>query len=169
MKNNLILTGFMATGKTSLGKLLAERLGRKFIDTDQKIEHDTGMTIPEIFERHGEKYFRDLERKVVEEISARKNLVIATGGGTVKDPENIRLLKNSGFIVCLTTDPEEIFRRTETRGERPLLDGGEERLATIKKLLEERKNFYAQADYTIDTTDWSPLQIMNDICGKFKL
>ncbi len=138
MKNNLILTGFMATGKTSLGKLLAERLGRKFIDTDQKIEQDTGMTIPEIFAKHGEKYFRELERKTIQEIVTRKNLVIATGGGTVKDPENIRLLKSSGVIVCLTTEPEEIFRRTETRGERPLLDGDNERLTTIKKLLEER-------------------------------
>ena len=170
MKENLILIGFMGTGKTSLGKLLANRLGRGFIDLDQKIEHDAGMTIPQIFELHGEKYFRELEKKAVREVSERKNLVIATGGGTVKDAENVRLLKNSGVIICLTTDPEEIFRRTERRGERPVLDGGgEERLETIKKLLAEREIFYSQADYTIDTTDWSPLQIMNDICEHFKI
>lgn len=157
----------MGTGKTSLGKLLAEKLGRSFIDLDQKIEQDTGLTVPQIFEMYGEKYFRELEKKAVEEVSQRRNLVIATGGGTVKDEENIRMLKSSGMIICLTTEPEEIFRRTERRGERPVLDGGEDRLATIKKLLAERQKFYAQADYTVDTTDWSPLQIMNDICRHF--
>ena len=169
MKNNLILTGFMGTGKTSLGKLLAEKLGRCFVDLDQKIEQDTGLTVPQIFEMYGEKYFRELEKKAVEEVSQRRNLVIATGGGTVKDEENIRMLKSSGMIICLTTEPEEIFRRTERRGERPVLDGGEDRLATRKKLLTERQKFYAQADYTVDTTDWSPLQIMNDICKHFSL
>ncbi len=169
MKNNLILTGFMGTGKTSLGKLLAEKLGRCFIDLDQKIEQDTGLTIPQIFEMYGEKYFRELEKKAVEEVSQRRNLVIATGGGTVKDEENIRMLKSSGMIICLTTEPEEIFRRTERRGERPVLDeSAEDRLATIKKLLAERQKFYAQADYTVDTTEWSPLQIMNDICRHFR-
>ena len=168
MKNNLILTGFMGTGKTSLGKLLAEKLGRGFVDLDQKIEQDTGLSIPQIFELHGEKYFRELEKKAVEEVSKRRNLVIATGGGTVKDEDNIRMLKNSGMIICLTTEPEEIFRRTERLGERPVLDkGAEDRLDTIKKLLAERQKFYAQADYTVDTTDWSPLQIMNDICKHF--
>ena len=169
MKSNLILIGFMGTGKTSLGKLLAEKLGRGFIDIDQKIEQDAGISIPQIFERYGEKYFRELEKKTVEEITKRHGLIIATGGGTVKDEDNMRMLKSSGLIVCLTTEPEEIFRRTERRGERPILDGGEDRLQTIKKLLSERQKFYAQADYTIDTTDWSPLQIMNDICKHFKL
>jgi len=169
MKSNLVLTGFMGTGKTSIGKLLAEKLGRCFVDLDQKIEQDTGMTVPQIFEKYGEKYFRELEKNAVKEVAARKNLVIATGGGTVKDEENIRLLKNSGVMVCLTTEPEEIFRRTERRGERPVLDAGDEdRLNTIKKLLAERQKFYAQADYTVDTTDWSPLQIMNDICKHFR-
>ena len=170
MKENLILIGFMGTGKTSLGKLLANKLGRGFVDLDQKIERDAGMTIPKIFELHGEKYFRELEKKAVREVSERKNLVIATGGGTVKDAENVRLLKNSGVIICLTTEPEEIFRRTERRGERPVLDGGgKKRFETIKKLLAEREIFYSQADYTIDTTNWSPLQIMNDICEHFKI
>ena len=169
MKSNLVLTGFMGTGKTSLGKLLAEKLGRGFVDIDQKIEQDSGMTIPQIFEKYGEKYFRELEKNAVKEVAARKNLVIATGGGTVKDEENIRLLKDSGVMVCLTTEPEEIFRRTERRGERPVLDASDEdRLNTIKKLLAERQKFYAQADYTVDTTDWSPLQIMNDICKHFR-
>ena len=170
MKENIILIGFMGVGKTSLGKLLASKLGRPFIDLDEKIEHDANMTIPEIFEKHGEKYFRELEKAAVKEVSARRNIIIATGGGTVKDEENLQLLKNSGVVICLTTDAEEIFRRTATRGERPVLDGsGNERLETIKKLLAERQQFYNQADFQIDTTEWSPLQIVNEICDFLKL
>ena len=165
MKGNIILIGFMGTGKTSLGKLLAPKLGRVFVDLDKKIEDYAKMTIPKIFETYGEEYFRELERSAVRKVSEQKNLVIATGGGTVKDSENVRLLKNSGVIICLTTDAEEIFRRTERRGERPVLDGsGEDRLETIKKLLTERQKFYDVADYKIDTTEWSPLQIIDDIC-----
>ena len=165
MRDNVILTGFMGTGKTSLGKLLATRLGRPFIDIDKKIEDESKLSIPKIFEQFGEEHFRNLERLAVKELSERRGLVIATGGGTIKDAENLRLLKSSGVLICLTTEPEEIFNRTARRGERPVLDGGgNERLETIKKLLAERKEFYDRADYQVDTTEWSPLQIIDDIC-----
>ena len=165
MKDNVILTGFMGTGKTSLGKMLATKLGRPFVDIDKKIEDEAHLSIPKIFERFGEEHFRELERAAVKELSSRRGLVISTGGGTIKDEENLRLLKNSGVMICLTTEPEEIFNRTARRGERPVLDGGgDERLATIKKLLAERKQFYERADYTVDTTEWSPIQIVDVIC-----
>ena len=165
MKDNIILTGFMGTGKTSLGKLLATKLGRPFVDIDKKIEAEQKLSIPKIFEQFGEEHFRALEKSAVKELSERRGLVIATGGGTIKDEENLRLLKSSGVLICLTTEPEEIFSRTARRGERPVLDGGgDERLATIKKLLAERKKFYDRADYQVDTTEWSPLQIIDDIC-----
>ena len=165
MKDNVILTGFMGTGKTSLGKLLATRLGRPFVDIDKKIEDEARLSIPKIFERFGEAHFRELERAAVKDLCERRGLVIATGGGTIKDEENLQLLKSSGVMICLTTEPEEIFKRTARRGERPVLDGGgNERLETIKKLLAERKKFYDRADYQVDTTNWSPIQIIDDIC-----
>ena len=165
MKDNVILTGFMGTGKTSLGKLLATRLGRPFVDIEKKIEDEANLSIPKIFEEFGEEHFRALEKSAVKELSERRGLVIATGGGTIKDEENLQLLKNSGVMICLTTEPEEIFARTARRGERPVLDGGgNERLETIKKLLADRKKFYDRADYQVDTTEWSPLQIIDDIC-----
>ena len=165
MKDNVILTGFMGTGKSSLGKMLAARLGRPFVDIDNKIEDEAQLSIPKIFERFGEAHFRELERAAVRDLTERRGLVIATGGGTVKDTENLRLLKSSGVLICLTTAPEEIFRRTARRGERPVLDGGgSERLETIKRLLAERKEFYDRADYQVDTTNWSPIQIIDSIC-----
>ena len=165
MKDNVILTGFMGTGKSSLGKMLATKLGRPFVDIDKMIEDEAKLPIPKIFEQYGEAHFRELEKAAVRELSKRRGLVIATGGGTVKDEENIRLLKSSGLLICLTTEPEEIFNRTARRGERPVLDGGgSERLETIKRLLAERQKFYDQADYQVDTTEWSPLQIIDDIC-----
>ena len=169
MKDNIILTGVMGTGKTSLGKLLAMKLGRPFIDIDKKIEDESNLSVTKIFEQYGEEHFRELEKAAVKEISNRRGLVIATGGGTIKDEENLNLLKSSGIMICLTTEPEEIFNRTARRGERPVLDGGgNERLETIKKLLAERKKFYDRADYQVDTTNWSPIQIIEDICRYLK-
>ena len=167
MKNNLVLIGFMGTGKTSLGKMLAAKLGCAFVDLDQKIEADNEMSIPDIFRAHGEDHFRRLERQAVIEVAERRGIVIATGGGTVKDPRNVELLKNSGLIVCLTCSVDEILDRTAVKGERPVLDSQHQshgdRKAAIEKLLDERRKFYAQADYTLDTTDWSPMKLVDDI------
>ena len=168
MKKNIILIGFMGTGKTSIGKILASKLGCAFIDLDHKIEADSNMTIPQIFATYGEAHFRNLEKQAVKEVTERRGIVIATGGGTIKDAENMRLLKNSGVVICLTADIDEILFRTENKGDRPVLDAKDkaqgDRRAAIEKLLEERREFYDQADYKIDTTDWSPLQITGDIC-----
>ena len=167
MKNNVVLIGFMGTGKTSLGKMLANKLGCAFVDLDQKIEADSKMSIPDIFKTRGENYFRQLERKAVEEVATRRGIVIATGGGTVKDPRNVELLKAGGVMICLTTSVDELLNRTAVQGERPILDDRHQdqgdRKAAIIKLLEERRQLYDQADYKVDTTDWSPLKLVDTI------
>lgn len=172
MKSNVVLIGFMGTGKTSIGKILASKLGCAFVDLDHKIEADHKMKIPEIFKKYGESHFRELEKQAVKEVSVRRGIVIATGGGTVKDSENMKLLKENGNVICLTADVDEIMFRTEREGDRPVLDkkGKDQgdRRAAIEKLLEERKEFYDKADYKVDTTDWSPLQIVEDICNYLK-
>ncbi|MBR2216318.1 MAG: shikimate kinase [Selenomonadaceae bacterium] len=171
--HNVVLIGFMGTGKTSTGRMLATKLGAAFFDLDQRIEEKYAMSIPEMFQQYGEAYFRQREREMVQEVAGRRNAVISTGGGTVIDPRNIELLRQGGILICLTADVEVILARTGNRGQRPVLDAndrGEEegRREAIKKLLKERRKFYAVADYTVDTTDKSPLLVVDDIIRHLK-
>ena len=158
---NIVLIGFMGTGKTSVGHLLAARLGCAFHDLDKKIEAQCGMTIPAMFEQHGEAYFRAREKEAVRAVSARMNLVIATGGGTVKDAENVALLRQNGILVALTADVDTILQRTAARGTRPVLDGADagDRRAAVVRLLEERSSLYETADITVDTSGRAPLEV----------
>lgn len=168
MIKNVVLIGFMGTGKTSSGKMIANQLGFKFIDMDRAIEKKWGMTIPQMFEQHGEAFFREKEKEMCREVAGKKSVVISTGGGTVKDPDNVAILKQSGKIVCLMASVEAILERTTTIGQRPLLDAYEDRRQGIVELLEQRKAMYAQADYTVDTTDMSPLQVSRDVISFMK-
>lgn len=162
---NVVLIGFMGTGKTSSGRMLAQKLGCAFIDLDQKIEKDQGCSIPEIFATQGEAAFRALEHQAVLEVAGRRNAVISTGGGTVKDPANMEALRASGVIVCLRADVDAILERTQTRGDRPVLDGADagDRRAAIEQLLAERASLYAEADCVVDTSTLSPLQVVEKI------
>lgn len=162
---NVVLMGFMGTGKSSTGKMLALRLGCAFLDLDHYIEQQTEKSIAEIFAEQGEAHFRCLERRAVREITARQNLVLATGGGTVADDENRRLLKTWGVTVCLRASVEVIWARTNRHGERPVLDSlaqGDRRQA-IATLLQNRGRAYDEADYFVDTSDLSPLQVVEEI------
>ena len=141
---NIILTGFMGTGKTTLGRLLAERLGYEFIDTDTLIEAQIDQTIAELFQTEGEAAFRKLESKLVEELALKEGLVIATGGGLVLDPNNVAALGKTGKIICLTASPEEILARvSKQQGARPLLQEKDPQ-AKIIQLLQQRDSVYRQ-------------------------
>jgi shikimate kinase len=150
----VILTGFMATGKTEVGRRLARLLGRPFVDIDRLVEAAAGKTVSDIFAADGEPRFRELERAAVAEACQVPDAVVATGGGTLLDPENRRRLAASGPIVCLSAPPDEIARRVGKGKSRPLLGSGNGaggRLGRIRTLLAERAPAYALATHTVDT------------------
>ncbi|WP_182187355.1 shikimate kinase [Pectinatus frisingensis] len=157
---NIALIGFMGTGKSCVGKLLAEKLGFSFIDTDLLVEQQVQMTIPQIFQQYGEAYFRECEKKAVKQAVMQPSTVIATGGGVPLFEENRDVLQINSAVICLRAEVKTIMHRTKGRNNRPLLNSQEEK---IQSLLDERKPFYAQADFLIDTDALSPLQIVNEI------
>ncbi len=149
---NVILTGFMATGKTTIGRTLASRLGWRFLDTDEEIERRAGASVSEIFARHGEGHFRDLERQLCRELVSQRGAVVATGGGMPLDPENRKLLNSAGIVVCLRCSADEILTRVCRNDKRPMIEG-EDRVQRVKALLREREAAYASFAYHVDTTD----------------
>jgi shikimate kinase len=159
---NIILIGFMGTGKSTIGRILAERLGYQFIDTDAKIEVEQGKTVGKIFETEGEAYFRDLEAKLAFELSANNYQVISTGGGFVLNPRNITVFKPEGTIVAFTAPARIIYERVKGDVQRPLLAAADP-LARISELLLERAPFYQDADLIIETTDKKPLDLAIEI------
>ena len=151
----VILTGFMATGKTEVGRRLARRLGRPFVDVDGLVEAAAGKSVSAIFADEGEARFRELERAAVDEACRVPDAVVATGGGTLLDAENRRRLAAAGPIVCLAATPHDILRRVGDPSSRPLLANGDasgDRLARITKLLAERAPIYALATHAVDTS-----------------
>lgn len=146
---HVVLTGFMAVGKTAVGRRLAKRLGYEFVDTDQLIEQQSGMSIAEMFERLGEARFREQERRVIADLAPAKPTVIATGGGTFVDEENRRKLKHLGVVVCLVTSLETILDRVGRNDARPLAQGDARR--RLSELYELRKPAYGKADVLVET------------------
>jgi shikimate kinase len=150
--DNIVLIGFMGSGKSSIGRLLARRLRFQLLDTDKLIEERSQMRIAEIFERHGEAYFRDRETAVLESLLGKRRHVFATGGGIVTRPRNIEILRQLGFVVLLKADPEEIFRRVSRNSDRPLLkvENPRERVLTM---MAEREPLYREAaQFEVDST-----------------
>ncbi len=164
---NIVLIGFMGTGKTAVGRELSRLLNMKLIDVDTEIEKSEKMTINEIFERFGEARFRDIETDMVKKVAQNKNVIISTGGGVVLRAENMESLKKKGVIVCLTASPEKIFERISNNADRPLLRV-EDPLKKIKELLTFREPFYKKAEITINTDDKNPLQIAEEIIERLK-
>jgi shikimate kinase len=153
MHNNIVLIGFMGTGKSSVGLKLATRMKKDFVDMDREIENVSGMSINEIFRRYGERRFRSEESLMAKKLSQRRNLVIATGGGLVLVPENIAALRQNGVIVLLEARAEDIWARVNRkRGTRPMLKGAAS-VADIQKLLDHRADYYDCADISVNTSD----------------
>lgn len=161
-QKNIALTGFMAVGKSVVGQRLAERLRRRFVDLDKAIEEAEGMRVEEIFGRKGESYFRALEKRKLKEVLGQEGQVIATGGGAVVDEENLRLLKEKSFLICLTAAPAMLLQRSGGAKGRPLLSG-EDKERRIAELLRQREKCYAQADAHIDTTRLTVEEVVDKI------
>ncbi|MBI2066496.1 MAG: shikimate kinase [Deltaproteobacteria bacterium] len=141
----------MGTGKTVVGKMLAEKLSYQFLDTDQMVEQEAKKTVMEIFEREGETSFRRREKEMVKKALQKEKVVISTGGGAVMDPENLALFKENGLLIALSATPEVIYERVRSMKTRPLLKDRDE-LQTIKNLLSSRSPFYQKADLILDSS-----------------
>jgi len=164
---NIVLTGFMGTGKTAVGKELSRMLTMKLVDIDTEIEKSEKMSINDIFRNLGEQRFREIETGMIKKFAIQKNLIISTGGGAVLREENMAALRENGIIFCLNAFPETILKRTSGSSERPLLKV-ENPLSRIEDLLKLRMPFYKDAGITIDTEGKTPLQIAAEIIGIVK-
>ncbi|MDI6736115.1 MAG: shikimate kinase [bacterium] len=167
--NNIILLGFMGSGKTAVGKLLAAKLQKDFIDLDDWIEKEAEMTINEIFDKNGEAYFRELEKKIVEKAGKiLTNTVISTGGGVILRERNTENLHQAGVLIWLKVSPEKVYERTKNAGHRPLLNCPDP-LGKIKELLSFRTPYYTRAaDYIIDTSNLTVEEIVAKIIEYLK-
>jgi shikimate kinase len=152
----------MGTGKTVVGRQLARELGLRLVDIDDMIVKKEGRSINDIFTASGEPYFRKLEKETLKEVAAKSGQVAACGGGIVINPENIATMKKTGRLICLSARPEIILERTKRHTHRPLLNVPDP-LSKIKELLEARRQYYENADLTLDTSDLSVKQVVQMI------
>ena len=157
MKDNVVLVGFMGAGKSSVGRILARRLGRCFVETDDMIVAREGASIPEIFATKGEAYFRAAEEEAVKLLALKHGDVIATGGGLPCREGRPAALRALGTVVWLSGDLDVLYRRAVGAGARPMLAGRSR--DDIEALYRSREPFYAQADLTVDTTGLGPDQV----------
>lgn len=160
-ERNIILTGFMGTGKTTVGQIVADFIGWHFVDTDDEIVHRVGMSIPEIFEKQGEVGFRRYERVVCQSLVAGSKQVISTGGGILIDSQNRDLLLKSGLVICLRASAEVIQERLADGVGRPLAQGWE-------RLLETRRPIYDQMPYQIDTSELIPREVAEKVVALWR-
>lgn len=168
MKKNIYLAGFMGTGKSTVGKQLARATGKKFIDTDREIEKKFSMSVNSIFDKKGEDFFRQEEKKIIDELSKKSNMVVSTGGGTLVDYENFDKLKSTGIMICLCTDKEELITRLKRTNKRPHLRGGniEEK---INKILAEREEIFKKIKIRVNTTHMTPREVVNKLLSLLKI
>jgi shikimate kinase len=165
---NLALIGFMGTGKSSVGRLVAEQLRFEFLDTDDLIEARSGKPISDIFAQNGESAFRQLECDLVQELASRRQTVISTGGGLPVNPASLNSLKQHALVVCLWSSPEKIFERVREQSHRPLLHAPDP-LGRIRSLLATREPFYKQADVLLNSEFRSIREVAQQVIHQFRL
>jgi shikimate kinase len=161
---NIALTGFMAVGKSAVGRALARKLNRRFVDLDKLIEKAEGMRVRDIFSRKGEPYFRQVEKKTLAEVLQQEGQVIATGGGVVMNADNLEMLREKSLLVCLTASPNVLLKRAGNGAKRPLLKGAD-RKKRVEELLKQREKSYAQARVFVDTSDLTVDEVVEKIVG----
>jgi shikimate kinase len=164
---NIALIGFMGTGKSSVGQLVAAQLHFAYLDTDHVIEARAGKTISELFAQDGEPAFRELERRVVEELSLRRKTVISSGGGLAANEANLASLKSHALVVCLWASPERIWERVRGQTHRPLLNEPDP-LARIRSLLAVREPWYRKADILLNTELRSVREVAQQVIHQFQ-
>jgi len=165
--SNIVLFGFMGTGKSTVGRLVAERLGMRFVDMDTVIEQRAGKTIPEIFAEDGEPAFRRRERELVRELARQEGLVVAAGGGVVLDPANIRDFGRNALLVCLRARPETILQRVRGESHRPLLESGD-KAERIRRILAQRRALYDSLPWQVDTDGLAPETVADRVVALFR-
>ena len=163
---NIILLGFMGSGKSTVGRLVAARLDRTFVDMDQEIEARAGKAISRIFAEEGEAHFRALERDLVRELAGKENLVIAGGGGIVLNPQNIAEFERTGVLVYLMADLEALYRRVARATHRPLLEGGDKK-EKLTTLFEKRKPLYDAMKNRVDTSRLTAAAVADEVLALF--
>jgi shikimate kinase len=179
LMRTIVLVGLMGAGKSCIGRRLAQRLNVDFVDADTEIEQAAGCTVAEIFEKYGEAFFRDGERRVMTRLLQGPPTILAAGGGAFMDPETRALIREKGISVWLRADLDTLVARTKGRGHRPLLNAGDPR-DTLAKLIEVRYPVYAQANITVDTGADNPnvtctrviealVSIRGDVVDEFKI
>lgn len=171
-EKRIYLTGFMTSGKSTIGPILANVLGLEFVDLDKEIESLENATVVEIFEKQGEQYFRNLERKILDDLSKKNNLVVSLGGGTITYQENLSMLKRTGIIVYLQVSPKVLYMRLRNKTNRPLFrdlvlgeNSEKDFLDRITDMLKKRKEYYEKADLIINT-DFNPIGVTVDKIAK---
>jgi shikimate kinase len=160
---NIILIGFMGAGKSVVGRSLANAMSRPFFDTDTMVEETVGVSIEDMFATVGEEAFREVETRTIQDLADLKGVVIATGGGALKNPENVKILKHESFVIYLYAKPEILFERIKGETGRPIAD----KMATfddMRIVLAEREPLYRKiADFTVDTSDKAINVVENEI------
>ncbi|NIR48882.1 shikimate kinase [candidate division KSB1 bacterium] len=171
INDNIYLVGFMAAGKSTVGKLLAQQTGREYFDTDELVERRVGETIPEIFQKYGEEPFRDFEAEIIADIARKTRAVIALGGGAILRPQNRDRIMRSGVSIYLKWNLKTLLRRLQTQHNRPLADqkNGNFGETRIERLFESRSECYERADFVVNCVDgMSPEKVAEQILCKLE-